>query len=102
MQEEQGVIIQFEYGTTDLSQLFALEDALEEALQDSDLGEYDGHEIAMDGSDGLLFLYGPNADALFAHIKHALVANSQISNVQATLRYGPPEDGVKEVVAHVK
>jgi hypothetical protein len=31
-----------------------------------------------------------------------LVANSQISNVQATLRYGPPEDGVKEVVVHVK
>ena len=102
MPEEHGVIIRFDYGTTDLSQLFELEDALEEALQHSDVGEYDGHEIAVDGSDGLLFLYGPSADALFAHIKHALLANAQISNVQATLRYGPPEDGVKEVLVHVK
>jgi hypothetical protein len=102
MQEEQAVIVSFDYGTTDLSQLFALEDALEEVLLDSELGEYDGHEIAVDGSDGLLFLYGPSADALFEHIKNTLIANGQISNVQATLRYGPPEDGVKELVVTVK
>lgn len=102
MQEEQAVIVKFDYGTTDLSHLFALEDELEEVLLAADVGEYDGHEIAVDGSDGLLFLYGPSADALFEHIKNTLIASAQISNVQATLRYGPPEDGVKETLVHVK
>lgn len=102
MQEEQAVIVAFAYGTTDLSQLFSLEDALEKALLDAEVGEYDGHEIAVDGSDGLLFLYGPSADALFEQVKPALLASERISNVQATLRYGPPEDGVPERLVQVK
>ena len=102
MQEEQAVIIKFDYGTTDLSELFALEDAIESVLLESSVGEYDGHEIAVDGSDGLLFLYGPNADDLFNQVKGTLITNEHISNVQATLRYGPPEDGVKENLVKVK
>jgi hypothetical protein len=98
---EHAVIVKFEYGTTDLDPLFELEDQLEAVLEDGEHGEYDGHEIAVDGSDGLLYLYGPDADALYNAIKPTLLACSAIKNAAATLRYGPPEDGVREVVVPV-
>ena len=59
---EHAMIVKFDYGTTDLGPLFELEDQLETLLEDGKYGEYDGHEIAVDGSDGLLYLYGPDAD----------------------------------------
>ena len=101
MSAEQAVIVKFDYGSTDLSMLFALEDELEEVLSSGEYGEYDGHEIAVDGSDGLLFLYGPSAEKLFESIKPTLVACEDISNVVATLRFGPPEEGVPEATVQV-
>ena len=98
---EHAVIVKFDYGTTDLGSLFELEDQLEFLLEDGSHGEYDGHEIAVDGSDGLLYLYGPDADDLYNTIKPTLLASSAIKNAVATLRYGPPEDGVREVVVCV-
>ena len=93
---EQAVIVRFDYGSTNLDALFELEDQLEAVLEGGDVGEYDGHEIAVDGSDGLLFMYGPDADALFAKVKPTLLETTAIKNVAATLRYGPPDDGVRE------
>ena len=93
---EQAVIVKFDYGSTDLDALFELEDQLEEVLQGENVGEYDGHEIAVDGSDGLLFMYGPNADALFEKVKPTLLECTAIKNAVATLRYGPPADGTRE------
>lgn len=93
---EHAVIVRFEYGSTDLTSLFELEDQLESALEDTDAGYYDGHEIAVDGSDGLLFFFGPDADALFGAISATLLASSAIKNAIATLRYGPPEDGIRQ------
>jgi len=91
---EQAVVVKFDYRTTDLDALFELEDELEAILEDGDVGEYDGHEIAVDGSDGLLYMYGPNADAIFEKVRPTLARSKAIKNVVATLRYGPPEDGV--------
>jgi hypothetical protein len=98
---EHAVIVKFDYGTTDLDPLFELEDQIESLLEDGTHGEYDGHEIAVDGSDGLLYLYGPDADGLYNAIKPTLLASSAIKNVVATLRYGPPGEGVREVVVRV-
>ena len=36
---EHAVIVRFDYGTTDLSDLFELEDELEKALSEADAGE---------------------------------------------------------------
>jgi hypothetical protein len=94
---EHAVIVKFDYGSTDLSALFELEDQLEALLEDSSVGEYDGHEIAVDGSDGLLYLYGPDADALFNKVKPTLAASANIRNAVATLRYGPPNDDTPRV-----
>lgn len=95
---EQAVVVHFTYGSTDLSRLFALEERLESVLATSDAGEYDGNEIATDGSDGFLYLYGPDADRLFKVIEPVLRATPFMQGAQVTKRYGPPEDGVKESV----
>jgi hypothetical protein len=72
-----------------LDPLYALEDELIAALDGKNVGELDGHEIAIDGSDGTLFLYGPDADALFAAIQPVLKSSPVTQGGNATLRYGP-------------
>ena len=49
---EQALIVHFGYGDTDLSPLFALEKKLESAISEAGVGEYDGNEMATEGSDG--------------------------------------------------
>lgn len=94
---EHAVIVRFDYGTTDLNPLFALEDQLEEAIAEAGVGEYDGNEVAVSGSDGVLYMYGPDADALFAVVRLILAQSDSIRNAVATLRYGPPADDVRRV-----
>jgi len=93
---DHAVIVHFQYGSTDLWRLFALEDELERAIVAAGAGEFDGNEVAADGSDGYLYMYGPDADRLFAAVRPALEASAFMRGARVQLRYGPPEDGVKE------
>lgn len=93
---DHAVLVYFEYGSTDLSKLFAVEEALERVIADAEVGEFDGNEIAMDGSDGTLFMYGPDADALFAAIRSTLEEVPFMKGARVVLRYGPPEPGTFE------
>jgi hypothetical protein len=94
---EHAVIVAFAYiGSTDLQPLFALERQLEEAITAARAGEYDGNEVAVDGSDGTLYMYGPDADKLFAAVRPTLEACSFMKGAVVKLRYGPPADGVPE------
>ena len=93
---EHAVLVRFVYGSTDLSPLFALEEQLERVVA-AGVGEYDGNEVAADGSDGTLYMYGPDADALFATVRRTLLATDFMRGARVTLRYGPPGDGVREV-----
>jgi hypothetical protein len=94
---DQSVIIAFygfaeKFWTEDhepLDPLHELEGDLVAALDGKGVGELDGHEIAMDGSDGTLFLYGADADALFAVIEPVLKSSTVTQGGHATLRYGP-------------
>ena len=52
---DHAVIVHFQYGSTDLSRLFVLEDELERAIAAAGAGEFDGNEVAADGSDGYLY-----------------------------------------------
>jgi hypothetical protein len=74
--------------TRNLDPLYDLEDKIIAALEGKSVGELDGHEIAIDGSDGSLFLYGPDADALYAAIERPLRASAVTQGGHATLRYG--------------
>jgi hypothetical protein len=95
---EHSVIVTFydfaeKFWTDDLQTLdplFDLQDDLMAALYGKQIGELDGHEIAMDGSDGFLFLYGPDADKLYAAIEPVLRSSAVTQGGNATLRYGSP------------
>ena len=101
MTTDQAVIVQFSYGSRDLSPLFELEDRLETAIEAAQAGEYDGNEIAVDGSGGSLYMYGPDADRLAEVILPLLEAVSFMRGAAITKRYGPPGDGVSEVEIEV-
>lgn len=94
---EHCVIVHFEYGKENLDQLHELERRLEDALADKTVGDYDGHEIATEYSDGFLCLYGDNAERLFKKIKGILETTDFMIDAKVKLRFGPPEDGVKEI-----
>lgn len=94
---EHAVLVEFAYGSPDLSRLFALEEQLREAIRAGGVGEYDGNEVATDGSDGTLYIYGPDADVLLATVRPLLEAADFMRGARVKLRYGPPMDGVREV-----
>lgn len=94
---EHAVIVNFGYGgSTDLGPLFALERELESAIVAANAGEYDGNELAVDGSDGTLYMYGPDADKLFAAVKPALESCRFMKGAVVKLRYGPSGEGAPE------
>jgi uncharacterized protein YbbC (DUF1343 family) len=96
-QPEHAVIIRFNYGIEGVEALHSLEDKLEKIIVNKKAGEYDGHEIATDYSDGILYMYGPNAEVLFKAIKPTLEQTSFMKGAIVKLRFGPPVDGVKEI-----
>jgi hypothetical protein len=94
---EHAVLVHFFYGSLDLSRLFDLENQLVEVITSAGVGEYDGNEVASDGSEGTLYLYGPDADALFAAVRPTLEAVDFMHGARVQLRFGPPVDGVRKV-----
>lgn len=93
---DHAVIVSFQYGSTDLTRIFQLEKLLEDAIEENGAGTYDGNEIAVDGSDGSLYMYGPDAGRLFDVVRPILEAVSFMQGAKVLLRYGPPKEGVKE------
>jgi hypothetical protein len=92
--EEHAVIARFDFAADSLDPLFRLEQQLEAAIVAADVGEFDGNEIAVDLSDGSLYMYGPDAEALFAVVRPILANAECLRNTRVTLRFGPPADGV--------
>jgi hypothetical protein len=95
--EEQAVIVHFAYGTTDLQPLFMLESQLEEVLAKTKVGELDGNEVALDGSDAYLYLYGPDADVLLEAIRPTLLAAPFMKKASAKKVYGELGSDVQRV-----
>lgn len=93
---EHAVIVEFNYGSTNLDALFKPEDQLEEAIHSGNVGELDGNEMTADGSTGTLYMYGPDADKLFAVVKPVLETAPFMKGAEVHLRYGPPEEGVRK------
>ena len=86
----------FPFSGSSLDPAFELEDALTEAIESANAGEFDGNDVGQ--GECTLYMYGPDADALFTAIKPVIAAYPEmLSGGQAQLRYGPPEDGVREV-----
>ena len=94
--EEHAVIAKFDYAGSSPDALLEVEEELEAAINAAGVGEFDGNEIAVDLSDGSLYMYGPDAEALFAVIRPILARAECLRNTRVILRFGPPEDGVPE------
>jgi hypothetical protein len=99
---EHAVIVHFNYGMDELDPLHDLENKLEKVITENEVGEYDGHEIAIDYSDGFLYMYGYNAETLFKTVKLTLEATEFMRGAMAKLRFGPPEDGVLEIEVKIE
>lgn len=69
-------------------QLAPLEDALSSAIESAKVGEFDGNEIGQ--GELTLYMYGPDADKLFAVISPILCSSSLVRGGSAELRRGPP------------
>jgi len=96
--QEHAVIANFDYAGDDLDPLYDVEQQLESAITDAEVGEFDGNEIAADLSDGTLSMYGPDAEALFQVVRPILAAAKCLRKLRVTLRFGPPKGGVAERV----
>lgn len=96
--EEHAVIAHFDYAADGLDALHDLEQELKAAIIEAGVGEFDGNEIAVDLSDGSLYMYGPDAEALFAVVRPVLAGAECLRHTRVTLRFGPPEDGTPERV----
>jgi len=97
MNNQQAVIIVFNYGLEEDESFYELSDKLRTEVDESGLGEYDGHEIAMDNSDGSFYMYGPDAKKLYEVIKKTIEKTPFMEGAHVILRFGPPEPGVKEI-----
>ncbi|MGD9494869.1 MAG: hypothetical protein AB7Y46_01035 [Armatimonadota bacterium] len=75
--------------------IFALEDELIAAIEQTDAGVLDGNEFG--GGQCVLFMYGPDADALWAAVEPLLREFAPARGGYAVKRYGPPQDeGARE------
>ncbi len=97
MEQEQAVIIEFDYGLDEDESFYDLSDKLRVLVEESGLGEYDGHEMAIDNSDGSFYLYGPDAKKLYEVIKETIEKTPFMNGANVMLRFGPPKVGVKTV-----
>ena len=70
--------------------IWALEDEMESALAEAPAGELDGDEFGQ--GECVLFLYGPNADRLFAVVEPYLKSSPTASGGFAIKRYGDVSD----------
>ncbi len=98
---DHAVIVKFDYGAPDLTALHELEDRLSEAIAAAGEGECDGHDVTPDLSKATIYLYGPDAEVLFVAAQQVLESADCVHNGVATLRFGPPEDGVRECEVHL-
>ncbi len=96
--KQHAFIANFDYAADSLDALLAIEEQLESAINAAGVGEFDGNEIAVDLSDGSLYMYGPDAEALFAVVRPILAGAECLRNTRVRLRFGPPEDGTPERV----
>jgi hypothetical protein len=86
-----------EVGLEDLDALIALQEQLAQAIEPHGFGEVDGNEIAMDGSEGSLYAYGPDARAMLQAALPVVCRSPLAAGGHVYLRYGDIDDaGVVE------
>jgi hypothetical protein len=75
--------------------LATLEDQLAEVISRGRLGEFDGNEVGP--AETTLFMYGPDAERLFAGIEQTLRSYPLCQNARVVIRRGAPGAAEREV-----
>ena len=70
-------------------EIFALEDRLIAAIDSAGVGEFDGNEFG--GGEAVLYMYGPDADALFEEVE-PILREFPVRPAWCKLRYGEAAD----------
>jgi hypothetical protein len=86
---QQEVEIHFAYGSTNFQYVYSLGDEIQTAIAEAKVGEYDGHALPADGSEGRYFIYGPDAEAIYRAIAPVLEASPLMRGATITLLFGP-------------
>ncbi len=89
--DEEAVIVRVVLSEIDgdtLASLNYLEDDLIAAIKLADAGEFDGNELGK--AELVLYMYGPNAENLFAAVEATLRNASLMKSASVVIRYGPP------------
>jgi len=86
---EQEVEVRFAYGSTNFQYVYSLGDQIQTAIAEAKVGEYDGHALPADGSEGRFFVNGPDAEAIFKVIAPVLEASPLMRGATVTLHFGP-------------
>ena len=68
--------------------LSTLEDKINKIIEPDGLGEYDGHEAGP--GETIIYLYGPDAEALFSAIRPVLESYPLCKNSKVLIRKGEP------------
>ncbi len=84
---QRAVIVTIRRPGIALKAVHALEDALIEAPERTDVGELDGDDGASTRDAAHIYLDGPNAPALWAAILPVLAAEPLVQGADALLRY---------------
>jgi hypothetical protein len=85
---EHAVIVHISNSTDQHIGLDMIEDPLIDAIETAGVGEFDGNEIGPD--EALVFMYGPDADALWRVVEPVLRDANLGPGSYAVQRYGPP------------
>lgn len=88
----QALLVNFKYGLETSDPFFAMDEALHRHFETLPDMLYDGHELAMDLSDGTLYFYGPDADALLQTVRPVLLSHKFMAGAECIRRYGEPDD----------
>jgi hypothetical protein len=93
---EHEVVIHFYYGSTNYQHMYAIEDLIRTTIIDAAVGKYEGHEVADEGSEVSLFMYGPDAEALYRVISPILAESPFMRGGTVTLWFGPRKWGTQK------
>ena len=89
---DQSVIIHISYTARDLGPLHRLEEKLSDAVEEAGVGSVDGDDASVDGRDAYIYLYGPDARAIFEVIEPVLTETDFALGAEAQIRYGAVDD----------
>ncbi len=94
-QEKDTVIISFDKSCSGLDEIHEL--GLKLCNIPSDIGRYDGHEVAIDDSHGTLFAYGNNAEELFKEMEPILREYDFLREASVYLRFEKKDSTYSEL-----